>query len=114
MKMVWPDSFVEEGNLAQNVSLLRKALGESPGGSQFIANPRGSTGYGQKFERGIVNEWGGKDYQDIMNGLDAARRKYSWIDTECLAVTGGSYGGYMTNWILGQTNRFKAALSLRS
>jgi dipeptidyl aminopeptidase/acylaminoacyl peptidase len=80
----------------------------------LFTNPRGSTGYGQKFERGIVNEWGGKDYQDIMNGLDAALRKYSWIDAERLGVTGGSYGGYMTNWILGHTNRFKAAVTLRS
>lgn len=80
----------------------------------LFTNPRGSTGYGQKFERGIVNEWGGKDYQDIMYGLDAALRKYSWIDAERLGVTGGSYGGYMTNWILGHTNRFKAAVTLRS
>src|SRR5206468_12851281 len=80
----------------------------------LFTNPRGSTGYGQKFERGIVNEWGGKDYQDIMNGLDAALRKYSWIDAERLGVTGGSYGGYMTNLILGNTNRFKAAVTLRS
>jgi len=80
----------------------------------LFTNPRGSTGYGQKFERGIVNEWGGKDYQDIMNGLDAALRKYSWIDAERLGVTGGSYGGYMTNSFLGHTNRFKAAVTLRS
>ncbi len=80
----------------------------------LFTNPRGSTGYGQKFERGIVNEWGGKDYQDIMNGVDAALQKYPWIDAERMGVTGGSYGGFMTNWIVGHTNRFKAAITLRS
>jgi dipeptidyl aminopeptidase/acylaminoacyl peptidase len=80
----------------------------------LFTNPRGSTGYGQKFERGIVGEWGGKDYVDIMNGLDAALKKYSWIDQDRLGVTGGSYGGYMTNWIVGHTDRFKAAVTLRS
>jgi len=80
----------------------------------LFTNPRGSTGYGQKFERGIVNEWGGKDYIDIMNGLDNALKKYPWIDQDRMGVTGGSYGGYMTNWIVGHTNRFKAAVTLRS
>lgn len=80
----------------------------------LFTNPRGSTGYGQKFERGIFNEWGGKDYVDIMNGLDAALKKYPWIDQDRMGVTGGSYGGYMTNWIVGHTDRFKAAVTLRS
>jgi dipeptidyl aminopeptidase/acylaminoacyl peptidase len=80
----------------------------------LFTNPRGSTGYGQKFERGIVNEWGGKDYQDVMNGLDAALQRYPWIDQDRMGVTGGSYGGFMTNWILGHTDRFKAAVTLRS
>jgi dipeptidyl aminopeptidase/acylaminoacyl peptidase len=79
-----------------------------------FTNPRGSTGYGQKFERGIAGEWGGKDYLDVMNGLDAAIKRYPWIDTDRLGVTGGSYGGFMTNWIVGHTNRFKAAVTLRS
>jgi dipeptidyl aminopeptidase/acylaminoacyl peptidase len=80
----------------------------------LFTNPRGSTGYGQKFERGIVGEWGGKDYLDVMNGLDAALKKYPWIDQNRMGVTGGSYGGYLTNWILGHTDRFKAAVTLRS
>jgi dipeptidyl aminopeptidase/acylaminoacyl peptidase len=79
-----------------------------------FTNPRGSTGYGQKFERGITGEWGGKDYVDIMNGLDAALKRYPWLDTGRMGVTGGSYGGFMTNWILGHTDRFKAAVTLRS
>ena len=80
----------------------------------FFCNPRGSTGYGEKFERGIVNNWGGMDYTDIMAGLDAAIAHNAWIDTGKLGVTGGSYGGYMTNWIVGHTTRFKAAVTLRS
>jgi acylaminoacyl-peptidase len=80
----------------------------------LFTNPRGSTGYGQKFERGIAGEWGGKDYKDVMNGLDAAIRNNPWIDQTRLGVTGGSYGGYLTNWIVGHTDRFKAAVTLRS
>jgi dipeptidyl aminopeptidase/acylaminoacyl peptidase len=84
------------------------------GWAVFFTNPRGSTGYGEKFERGIVGEWGGKDYQDVMNGVDAILKKYAWIDRDRLGVTGGSYGGYMTNWIVSHTNMFKAAVTLRS
>ena len=84
------------------------------GWAVFFTNPRGSTGYGQKFERGIVGEWGGKDYTDIMAGMDAVLMKYPWIDRDRLGVTGGSYGGYMTNWIVGHTDMFKAAVTLRS
>jgi dipeptidyl aminopeptidase/acylaminoacyl peptidase len=84
------------------------------GWAVFFTNPRGSTGYGEKFERGIELNWGGKDYVDIMNGVDAALAKYPWVDKDRLGVTGGSYGGYMTNWIVSHTNRFKAAVTLRS
>jgi dipeptidyl aminopeptidase/acylaminoacyl peptidase len=84
------------------------------GWAVFFTNPRGSTGYGHKFERGITNEWGGKDYVDIMKGVDAVLAANPWIDRDRLGVTGGSYGGYMTNWIVGHTDRFKAAVTLRS
>jgi len=84
------------------------------GWAVFFPNPRGSTGYGERFLRGIENEWGGKDYVDVMNGVDAAIARNPWIDTTRLGVTGGSYGGFMTNWIVGHTNRFKAAVTLRS
>jgi dipeptidyl aminopeptidase/acylaminoacyl peptidase len=84
------------------------------GWAVFFCNPRGSTGYGQKFEPGIVNNWGGMDYQDVMAGVDQALKQNLWIDRDHLGVTGGSYGGFMTNWILGHTNRFKAAVTLRS
>lgn len=84
------------------------------GWAVFYTNPRGSTGYGEKFERGIFGEWGGKDYADVMNGVEAILRKHSWIDRDRLGVTGGSYGGFMTNWIVGHTDMFKAAVTLRS
>ncbi len=84
------------------------------GWAVFFCNPRGSTGYGEKFERGEINNWGGMDYQDIMAGVDAALKQYPWVDGNDLGVTGGSYGGYMTNWIVSHTNRFKAAVTLRS
>jgi dipeptidyl aminopeptidase/acylaminoacyl peptidase len=84
------------------------------GWAVFFCNPRGSTGYGEKFERGEINNWGVMDYQDVMAGVDAALKQYPWIDSEKLGVTGGSYGGYLTNWIVGHTNRFKAAVTLRS
>jgi dipeptidyl aminopeptidase/acylaminoacyl peptidase len=84
------------------------------GWAVFFCNPRGSTGYGEKFERGEINNWGGMDYQDIMAGVDAALKQYPWVDANDLGVTGGSYGGYMTNWIVSHTNRFKAAVTLRS
>jgi dipeptidyl aminopeptidase/acylaminoacyl peptidase len=77
-------------------------------------NPRGSSGYGQKFADGTINEWGGGDYRDLMAGVDEALRRYSWIDQYRLGVTGGSYGGFMTNWIITQTPRFKAAVSIAS
>jgi dipeptidyl aminopeptidase/acylaminoacyl peptidase len=78
-------------------------------GVLFI-NPRGSSGYGQAFSKGTVLNWGGGDFKDLMLGLDFAIDNNSWIDIEKLGVTGQSYGGYMTNWIITQTNRFKAAV----
>lgn len=80
----------------------------------FFTNPRGSTGYGRAFQRGIEGEWGGKDYIDIMNGVRAVTAANPWIDTTRMGVTGGSYGGYMTNWIVGHTGIFKGAVTLRS
>jgi dipeptidyl aminopeptidase/acylaminoacyl peptidase len=77
-------------------------------------NPRGSSGYGQKFSDGTINEWGGGDYRDLMAGVDEALRRYSWIDPNRMGVTGGSYGGFMTNWIITQTPRFKAAVAAAS
>ncbi|HEY8227668.1 MAG TPA: S9 family peptidase [Pyrinomonadaceae bacterium] len=77
-------------------------------------NPRGSSGYGQKFSDGTINEWGGGDYRDLMLGVDEVLRRNSWIDANRLGVTGGSYGGFMTNWVITQTPRFRAAVSVAS
>jgi dipeptidyl aminopeptidase/acylaminoacyl peptidase len=76
-----------------------------------FVNPRGSTGYGQKFVEGVVKDWGGKPYVDLMRGLDAALAANTWMDSTRMATAGGSYGGYMVNWINGHTNRFKAIVS---
>src|SRR6267143_734811 len=80
----------------------------SPGFGIVAINPRGSFGYGQKFTDQISRDWGGKVYTDLMNGLDAALARNSWLDSTRMGAAGGSYGGYMTNWIAGHSNRFKA------
>lgn len=77
-------------------------------------NPRGSHGYGQAFVDAVRGDYGGKDYEDIMNAVDYVLENYHFIDENRLGVTGGSYGGFMTNWIVGHTNRFKAAVTQRS
>jgi len=76
-------------------------------------NPRGSTGYGRQFSGAVTLDWGGRDYQDVMAGLDAAISR-GGIDETRLGVTGGSYGGYMTNWAVGHSDRFAAAVTMRS
>ena len=80
----------------------------------LFVNPRGSSGYGQKFSDGTLREWGGGDYKDLMAGVDEALRRYPWIDRNRLGVTGGSYGGFMTNWIVTQTTRFRAGVASAS
>jgi len=79
----------------------------------LFTNPRGSTGYGQTFVTVAMGDWGGADYRDVMAGADYLART-DYVDGERMGVTGGSYGGYMTNWIIGQTTRFKAAVTQRS
>ncbi|MBM3760222.1 MAG: S9 family peptidase [Acidobacteria bacterium] len=75
-------------------------------------NPRGSTGYGQEFVNGIQYSYPGKDYDDLMAGVDAAIAK-GFVDANNLFVCGGSGGGVLTAWIVGHTNRFRAAVSMR-
>ncbi len=77
-------------------------------------NPRGSRGYGEAFARAVVGDWGGGDYQDVMGGLDEALRRFDFLDPDRLGVMGGSYGGFMTSWIVGHTGRFRAACSERA
>ena len=76
-------------------------------------NPRGSDGYTEKFAD-IRGKYGTRDFDDLMEGLDWALKKYPQIDGGRLAIAGGSYGGFMTNWAVGHTNRFKAAVTDRS
>lgn len=80
----------------------------------LYTNPRGSHGYGQKFVDACRGDYGGKDYEDLMAAVDFAVGQYDFIDESRLGVTGGSYGGFMTNWIVGKTDRFKAAVTQRS
>jgi dipeptidyl aminopeptidase/acylaminoacyl peptidase len=77
----------------------------------LMINRRGSTGYGQKFTDEITNDWGGRAYQDVMKGIDAAIAKYPFINKNALAAAGGSYGGYMADWLATHTDRFKAIVS---
>ncbi|HJU73043.1 MAG TPA: S9 family peptidase, partial [Gemmatimonadaceae bacterium] len=79
------------------------------GWAVLYPNPRGSTGYGEKFMRANIKDWGGGDYRDIMTGVDELVRR-GVADSTRLAVTGWSYGGYMTGWVVSQTARFKAAM----
>ena len=79
----------------------------------LYTNPRGSHAYGEKFSTAVVGDWGGKDYEDLMAGVDHVLEQ-GWIDPKRLYVTGGSYGGFMTNWVIGHTDRFRAAATARS
>ena len=79
----------------------------------FFCNPRGSDGKGNEFAD-LRGKYGTVDYDDLMRFTDLVLERYPGIDPERLGVTGGSYGGFMTNWIIGQTQRFKAAASQRS
>ena len=78
----------------------------------LYCNPRGSDGYGEAFRDGAHNAWGEKDMPDVMAGVDELLAR-GLIDEEHLAITGGSYGGFMTSWIIGHTTRFAAAVSQR-
>lgn len=79
----------------------------------LYTNPRGSTGYGRDFALAVRGAWGIKDSHDILAGVDALLAK-GYIDEQRLGVIGGSYGGFMTNWLIGHTDRFKAAVTDRS
>jgi dipeptidyl aminopeptidase/acylaminoacyl peptidase len=77
-------------------------------------NPRGSAGYEECFTQGVMRSYGEGDYEDLMACLDEAINRFPWIDPGHLGVCGGSYGGYMTNWMVTQTDRFRAAVTFRS
>lgn len=77
----------------------------------LLPNPRGSYGYGQKFTHAVHQRYAQEDYTDLMSTVDQLLVDYPSIDKDQLFVTGGSYGGYLTNWIVTHTNRFKAAVT---
>jgi dipeptidyl aminopeptidase/acylaminoacyl peptidase len=79
----------------------------------FAANPRGSDGYGQEFADANVRDWGDGPTRDVLAGVDLAVAE-GWADPARLGVTGGSYGGYLTSWIVGHDDRFAAAITCRS
>ncbi|MDB4905514.1 MAG: dapb3 2 [Gemmatimonadetes bacterium] len=83
----------------------------STGVAVVAINPRGSIGYGQKLVDEVSKDWGGKAYKDLMMGLDTALARNKWMDRNATAAAGGSYGGYMVNWIAGHTKRFKALIT---
>lgn len=78
----------------------------------YFSNPRGSRGYGESFSKEINNDWGAPAYEDLMAWADYMEQQ-PYIDPERMGVTGGSYGGYMTVWIIGHTDRFRAAVTQR-
>jgi dipeptidyl aminopeptidase/acylaminoacyl peptidase len=80
----------------------------------LYANPRGSQGYGEAFTSAVVGDWGGGDAADVQAALDEALGRFDWIDPERLGLLGGSYGGFMTSWIVGHSKRFRAACSERA
>jgi dipeptidyl aminopeptidase/acylaminoacyl peptidase len=77
----------------------------------IMINFHGSTGYGQKFIDAINGDWGGAPFEDLMKGLDYAEKTYPFIDKDRECALGASYGGYMANWVLGHTGRFKCVVS---
>lgn len=76
-----------------------------------MINPHGSTGRGSKFQNAVRNDWGGVPYQDIMAGIDYAAKTYNYVNKDKMCAIGGSYGGYMVNWIQGHTDIFKCLIS---
>jgi len=80
----------------------------------FYINPRGSAGYGEDFAFAIVKNYGDRDYKDLMEAVEYVKTHFDFVDPDRLGVTGGSYGGYMTNWIVTHTDIFKAAVTQRS
>ena len=79
----------------------------------FYCNPHGSSSHGQQFQVSIMGDWGNLDYRDMMAGVDLVA-ELPWVDEHRLGVAGGSYGGFLTNWLISHTDRFAAACTERS
>ncbi len=122
--LVYPARGKERGELSPTVLLIhggphgaygsafmfQAQMFASRGYAVLYTNPRGSQTYGQEFANAVVRDWGGADYRDIMAGVDYVIAK-GVADPDKLFVTGWSYGGYMSSWVITQTNRFKAAMA---
>jgi dipeptidyl aminopeptidase/acylaminoacyl peptidase len=80
------------------------------GWAALMVNYRGSTGYGQKLADAIFGDQNGGEAKDVLAGVDAALKRYPWLDGSRMGLEGGSYGGQLTNWIITQTDRFRAAV----
>jgi len=89
---------------------LKAQVYAAKGYASLMVNYRGSTGYGQKFADAIFNDQDGGEGRDVLAGVDAAIAKYPWLDANRLGIEGGSYGGQLTDWLITQTPRFKAAV----
>ena len=95
----------------QGPSFNQKAQAYAARGmASLMVNYRGSTGYGQKLADLIFQDQNGGEAKDVLAGVEAALAKYPWLDASRLGVEGGSYGGQLTNWLITQTDRFKAAI----
>jgi dipeptidyl aminopeptidase/acylaminoacyl peptidase len=90
---------------------LKAQVYASKGLATLMVNYRGSTGYGQKFADAIARDQDGNEARDVLAGVDEALARYPWLDGARMGIEGGSYGGQLTNWILTQTGRFRAAVS---
>jgi dipeptidyl aminopeptidase/acylaminoacyl peptidase len=105
-------AWADDWSYRWNPELFASPTSSTPSGYVVIMiNFHGSTGYGQKFTDAINGDWGGAPYEDLMKGLDYAEKTYPFIDKDRECALGASYGGYMINWILGHTDRFKCLVS---
>ena len=91
---------------------VEEQLFAGAGYAVLMINPRGSSGYGTKFQRAVAMEWGGRAYEDIISGVETVLQRNPWIDRDRLGIVGHSYGGFMTDWTVTQTNIFKAAIPI--
>jgi len=94
--------------------LLEFQVLAAEGFAVIYTNPSGSSGYGEEFGQAVMGHYGECDLDDLMMFVDEALSRYPFLDGERLGVTGGSYGGYMSNWMISQTDRFAAAVTFRS
>jgi dipeptidyl aminopeptidase/acylaminoacyl peptidase len=105
-------AWADDWSYRWNAELFAAPTAATPSGYVVIMiNFHGSTGYGQKFIDAINGDWGGAPFEDLMKGLDYAEEHYGFIDKARECALGASYGGYMANWFLGHTDRFKCIVS---